>query len=288
MFTKNGSKILKVLSDVYIRSKDDDVPALAAQLTYYFILSFFPFLIFLITLVSYTPITSERALNDLSKIIPPSAYNIVLDVVNQITLSPRETFLSFGMIAALWTSSNGMNAVIRGINKAYDQKETRPFWKVRGLSIIAIIALALTIIFSFTLLVFGEVIGRELFRFFGFSNLFKGTWTVMRFLIPILFMFTVFTLLYMLTPNRRLTLKEVLPGSVVTTIGWILTSVLFSFYISNFGNYSKTYGSIGGVIALLVWLYWISIIIMLGGELNASLAFKRDGIAKPNVKKFWC
>jgi membrane protein len=272
---KSSFRLLKTAKDIYIRSKDDDVPALAAQLTYYFILALFPFLIFLITLLSYTSITDEKAMNFFARILPPLAFNTILDVVNDITASPRETFLSFGMIAALWASSNGMKAVIRGINKAYDQKETRPFWKVRIVSLIAVIILAITIIFSLALLLFGEAAERKLFYYFRFSHIFKWAFMAIRFLIPIVLMFCVFTLLYMLTPSRRLSLKEVLPGSVFSAISWILVSSLFSLYINNFADFSKMYGSIGGIIALLVWLYWISIIIMLGGELNASLALKK-------------
>jgi membrane protein len=93
-------------------------------------------------------------------------------------------------------------------------------------------------------------------------------------------MLLVFTFVYHFTPSRRFRYREVIPGSIFSTLGWILTSLVFSFYINNFGNFSRTYGSLGGIIALLVWLYWISIIVMLGGELNASLAFMRAGIKK--------
>ncbi|HOQ36828.1 MAG TPA: YihY/virulence factor BrkB family protein [Acetivibrio sp.] len=268
---KHG-RILSIIHEVYIRSKNDEVPALAAQLTYYFILSFFPFLIFIITLISYTPIANEIALSSISGILPPVACDLVLDVINEASLTPRKTFLSFGMLTALWVSSNGMNAVIRGLNKAYDRKETRPYWKVKGLSIMSIIALALAIILSLGLLVFGETMGEQLFKF----TVFKTAWTVIRICASFLFIIMVFSFLYMLVPNRRMTLKEVLPGSVFTTLGWILVSSLFSFYINNFADFSRMYGSIGGVIALLVWLYWISIIIILGGELNASLAINRS------------
>ncbi len=276
MIIGKNFKFTKIVKDIYIRSKDDDVPALAAQLTYYLILSLFPFLIFLITLLSYTPITGEKAMNYFSQILPPLAFNTVLDVVNDIIASPRETFLSFGMIAALWASSNGMKAVIRGINKAYDQKETRPFWMVRLISLIGVITLAFTIIFSLALLLFGETAENKLFHYFKFPALHRWIWTTTRFLIPIMLMFCVFTLLYMLTPSRRLSLKEVLPGSAFAAASWILVTSLFSLYISNFADFSKMYGSIGGIIALLVWLYWISIIIMLGGELNASLVLKKE------------
>jgi membrane protein len=115
---------------------------------------------------------------------------------------------------------------------------------------------------------------------------FDRFWSVLKYGFPVASMLVVFTLLYWMTPNRRLTLNEVIPGAVFTTLGWIVTSLLFSFYVNHFGNYSKTYGSLGGVIVLLIWLYISSIIVLLGGEINATLTFSREGRAKKVCKKF--
>lgn len=273
MGSKSGATLLNIFRDLRFRFEDDDVPALAAQLSYYLILSFFPFLIFLVTLVSYTPITNEEALSNLSKILPKAAYSIINDFINQIVASNRGTLISIGMLTTIWASSNGMNAVIRAINKAYDQKETRAFWKVRSISIAATIALAFTIIFSFILLVMGNALGEELFQYLGYPDFFIIIWTIFRLLIPVINMLLVFSIIYCFTPNRRLRLKEVFPGSVFTTAGWFLTSGIFSFYFNKFGNFSSTYGSIAGIFVLMIWLYWISIIVLLGGEINASLVF---------------
>lgn len=276
-------KFFIVLKDIYLRFEDDDIPALAAQLTYYLLLSFFPFFIFFITLLSFTPITSDQAINYFHKILPQSSFNILFEVIKQVQRSNKGTFISFGMIATIWAASNGMNAVIKGINKAYDQHETRSFWKVRAVSIIATIALAMTIILSFILLVFGEVIGAKLFDYLGYPHLFIALWNLVRYSVPTIVMVTVFTLLYKFTPNKRLHIKEVFAGSLFSTVGWSVTSILFSIYVNNFSNYSKTYGSIGGIIILLVWLYWISMIILLGGEVNAAIVFfkKRHKISIP-------
>ncbi|AEV70562.1 YihY/virulence factor BrkB family protein [Acetivibrio clariflavus] len=267
--------IIPLAKDLYFRFNDDDVPALASQLAYYFILALFPFLIFLINLISFTPITSEQALNDLSKVIPNIAYDIIKKVIDQTSHANRQTFLSFSMVAALWAASNGMNAVIKSLNKAYDRHETRSLWKVRLLSIIATIAFAFTIILSFFLLILGEVIGKSIFVFLGLSNSFKTLWSCIRFMSPAAIMIIVFALLYRYMPNRRMKYSEVLAGSIFSTVGWLIISVLFSIYVNNFSNYANTYGSIGGIILLIIWLYWISIIILLGGELNAALAYNR-------------
>jgi len=131
VIVKTNLKLIEIIKDIYTRSRDDDVPALAAQLTYYFILALFHFNFSDYTFKLHTHNREEAMI--FSPGYSALAFNAVLDVVNEITASPRETFLSFGMIA-LMASSNGMKAVIRGINKAYDQKETRPFWMVRLIS----------------------------------------------------------------------------------------------------------------------------------------------------------
>lgn len=271
MFFKTDNNLFKIIKSMYISFKDDNIPAFASQLTYSFVLSFFPFLIFLLTLISYTPIKSDGVLSFLAATLPQASYDIVLNTISQITTPRGSTLLPIGIITTIWMSSNGMNAVIKGLNKAFNQKESRPFWKVRGLSIIATLFLAIAILFCFVLLVFGEIIGEKIFRFLGFSHIFINVWDAARYIITFLSMFLVFTLLYRFTPNNPPRLKKVVPGAIFTTFGWIVVSLLFSIYINNFSSYPTMYGSIGGIIILLIWLYWISIIILLGGELNAYL-----------------
>lgn len=271
MFSNTNNTLFLIIKRIYSRFKDNNIPAFASQLTYSFVLSFFPFLIFLLTLISYTPVNSEKLLAFFSATLPQVSYDIVLNTINQTIASRKGTLLPIGMITTIWMSSNGMNAVISGLNKAFNQKESRPFWKVRGISIIATLFLAVAILFSLVLLVFGEIIGKNIFQILGFSHLFIGVWNVARYVITFLSMTFVFSLLYHFTPNNPPSLKEVIPGAIFTTFGWIMVSLLFSLYVNNFSNYSNMYGGIGGIIILLIWLYWISVIILLGGELNASL-----------------
>lgn len=285
-FRLKEKKLIPFVKELYKRFKDDDVTALGAQLTYYLILSFFPFLIVLITLLSYTPFTGEKALEDLAKVLPTTANDLVNEVVRQIKAPQREALLPLGTIAIFWAASNGVDALVRGINKAYDQEETRPFWKVKAISLVFTLALIAVIVFEAVLLVFGEAIGKNLFDVLGVTQFFKVVWRGIRLLLPVIFTFLVFTSLFYYMPNCRLKLREVIPGSFFTTAGWIAISLGFSFYINNFTNYSATYGSIGGIIVLLLWLYWSSIIILLGGEINATLAFSRAGRKKPPCKRF--
>ncbi|MFC4775216.1 YihY/virulence factor BrkB family protein [Paenibacillus sp. GCM10023252] len=268
------------------RFRDDEVPALGAQLTYYFILAFFPFLIFLISIIGFMQLSQDSVIHEFIRILPQETGAAVQNILDEVTANKSQALLSFGMLATIWAASNGVNAVIKGLNKAYDEEETRPFWKVRGLAVLATMVLAIVIVLSMLMLVFGKSIGEYLFEWMNYPAGFEMIWGIVKYAIPLLGMCVVFLLLYRMTPNRKLTFREVLPGSIFTTVGWIVTSILFSFYVNNFGNYTKTYGSLGGIIVLLIWLYLSSIIIILGGEINATFAFWREGRTKAESKNY--
>ncbi len=279
-------KSLEFARCLFFRFRDDDVPALGAQLTYYLILAFFPFLIFLVSMIGFLQLEGEEVIRGWISVLPADTGSILTKSLNEVTDESSQTLVSVGMIATIWAASNGINAVIKGLNKAYDEEENRPYWKVRGVSILATLILAVVILLSLFMLIFGKVIGEYLFEWLSYPAGFEIIWGLLKFAIPLLAMIAVFTLLYWVTPNRRLTIKEVIPGAIFTSVGWVVTSLLFSFYVNQFGNYTKTYGSLGGVIVLLIWLYLSSIIILLGGEINATLAFSKDGKSKKDCKKF--
>jgi membrane protein len=283
---KRDSKMLKFIEDLYCRFRDDDVPAIGAQLTYYFILSFFPFLIFVVSLMSFVQLSGDSVVAELIRLLPEQTGEAVESILQEVTNNSRGTLLSIGMIATLWSASNGVNALIKGVNKAYDVEESRPFWKLRAISLAATLVLAFVIMLAIVLLIFGEVIGEFLLDWFASPIGFGLIWGILKYVVPISFMIVVFSLIYWIVPNREIRFKAAVPGALFATFGWIATSLLFQFYINNFGNYSKTYGSIGGIIVLLVWLYISSNIIILGGEVNATLAGGRTrpsvDIAQPN------
>jgi membrane protein len=281
-----GKKIFRFAEQLYCRYEDDEVGAIGAQMTYYLILAFFPFLIFLMTIVSYTSVTSTNILENISPVLAHETYVVIETFVNEILMSRNTTLLSFGMIGTLWASSSGLMAIMKGLNKAYDEAEDRPFWKVRGISILFTLAMGIVILLAFVLLIFGEGMGERVFIWLHFPDNFNTIWQVIKYSIPLLTMFIVFIFLYSISPNRRLTIREVIPGSIFSSLGWIVTSLLFAFYVNHWGNFTKTYGSIGGIIILLIWLYLSSVIILLGGEINATLTFLRDGKNKPSCKKF--
>ncbi|MGE5389938.1 MAG: YihY/virulence factor BrkB family protein [Deltaproteobacteria bacterium] len=267
---KKGRWVMLVL-EFYGRFQSHEIPALGAQMSYYLILAFFPFIIFLLTLLSFTPLTGDLALYDLSRLIPASAYDLVQDVVAQTMATRRHTLLSFGLLFTLWSAVTGVNALIRGVNKAYSERESRSFWKHTGISITFTTGLVLVIILALTLLVAGKQLGSMFFSYLGVTELFHLSWDLFRYLVPLSVMFLVFILFYRYAPNRKTSWQQVIPGSLFSTLGWVGTSWGFAYYVNHFANYSRTYGSLGAFIVLLLWLYLSSMIILLGAEINAVL-----------------
>lgn len=265
------TKGLRFITELMQDFRDKEITALGAQTTYYLIISFFPFLIFLITLISYTPLLTHHSLSTLSNVLPQDTYNFVMDIIFEVLESRSLALLSFGMLTTLWTASNGVMALIKGINKAYEQKESRSLIKVRLLSIFFTVGLILLIVFVLLLLVLGKALALVVADFFGLSHYFLPLWNILRYSSALLVMVFCFTILYSHGTASGFTLKASLPGAVAATLGWILISTGFSYYVNQFGSYTKMYGSIGGIFVLLLWLYLSSIILLLGAVINHIL-----------------
>lgn len=280
-------KIFEVIKDLYFRFVNDELLSVGAEVTFFMLLSLFPFLIFLINLLSFTAIESLiENIEILAEFIPSNAYHIFKNIINQTISHRNGSLLSFGMLFTLWSSTSGVISLIKGINRAYDQEETRPFWRIIIIALYFTFELAIVIIFSLLLIVFGKHLGNYLFNYFNFPNIFLVIWNKVRLVISFITIIFVLTSLYHHTSNKRLRLREVIPGAILASIGLVLISLLFSFYTNNFGNYSNLYGSLGGIIALLTWIYLSSIVFLTGAEINASIFFKKYGYKKEKSKRY--
>ena len=165
-----------------------------------------------------------------------------------------------------------------GINKAYNFKETRSFIKRLMISMSSILLLAITIILALTLLVFGDVISKYLIANLPFSEVLGIIWNILRRGVIILIFILICAVIYRYTPAEKVKWRYVLPGSVFTTVGWFTISVVFSFYINNYNNYSRFYGSLAAVFILMIWLFLTAIIFMLGVEINAVIEMSKGKI----------
>ncbi|ATV00640.1 MULTISPECIES: YihY family inner membrane protein [Bacillus] len=262
---------MSFIKELFARFSLHEGQSKSAELAYFFLLSLFPLMIFMLTLTAYLPISAEDVLGAVDQYAPDSAMSMVKSITEQ-TLNKRSGgLLSFGIIAVIWSASNGMNAIVRAFNHAYEVEENRSFIIIRLTSIFLTIAMVVTILIALLLPVFGREIGMLAADFIGASGLFLQVWSVVRWGISPLILLIVFTALYIFAPNKRLSLRFVLPGAVFAAAGWIIVSMLFSFYVGTFANYSATYGSIGGIIILMIWFYLTGTLLILGGEINALL-----------------
>lgn len=243
----------------------------------------------LLNIMSYTPFVKPDILQNIISYLPGETQKIFQNFIKEITTSSSQSLLSISAIAGVWSSSSGIKAVIRAIDKAYDYSESRSYIKLRIMSFFFTIALLLLIILVFSTLIFGEVLANKLFTALGLNFFFSILWAYVRILIPLVYMILIFALLYKYSPSRKksfkISFKNALPGAIFTTLGWMLTSILFSYYVNNFGNFALTYGSLVGIIVLFIWLYISSFIIVLGGEVNATLEFFRVNGCKINNNK---
>ncbi len=267
------------LKELKKRILDMDVTGLGAQLAFFFLLSIFPLLIFLITLLPYLNLSKDQVYQFLIRVVPAEIYVLIEETLNEILTSQNGGLLSFGLIATIWTASLGMNALINSLNKSYEVAESRPLLIARGMSILSTILLIFIIIVALVLPIFGRQIGLLLFSYLGLEVGFLEVWGIIRYTIPFIIIFIVCSVIYWIAPNVRLDVRSVLGGAAFTTIGWLVISYGFSIYINNFGNFSATYGSIGGIILLLLWLYISAMLLLIGGQFNAVMQGRRNKLA---------
>lgn len=266
-------KLKYVLKELIIRIQTDDISAWAAKLTFFILLSIFPFIIFLIEILNHITIDNIESIYQATSFFPPEIVSIFTLIVEDISnVKSPSSILPLAIIAAIWSASKGIMAIVSALNMAYKEKETRSYIYLRALSFIYTIAFAFIILITMSFIIFGsKIIGFMIIHIPILSN---WTYTIdlFRIILSIVLTFLFFMLLYNATPNRKIMIREVIPGSAFASISWMIVSFSFSIYINSSKSLSYMYGSLTGIIILLLWLYISSIIIMLGGELNAIVS----------------
>lgn len=256
--------------------KEDRATGLAAEQAYYYMLAIFPLLILTLSILPYLSIDPVKAIEFLNTIMPQQTVVLIEDSIYEFINKPNGGLLTFGILGTIWSASNGMNAFIKAMNEAFNAQETRSFIMVRLLSIGLTIGLIFAFLIAFFLPIFGGVIISSLEKFINIPGGTSMLLNVLRFIIAFVVIFSIITILYRVAPDVDKSFKEVIPGSLVATIIWQVISLGFSFYVSNFGNYSTTYGSLGGVIVLMLWLFLTGLALVIGGEINAI--YHKDNI----------
>ncbi|KPH75147.1 YihY/virulence factor BrkB family protein [Oceanobacillus caeni] len=262
---------------LFKRMDDVDVFGLAAQLAYFFLLSLFPFLLFLLNLIGYLPINVESVMEIMDVYAPDEIMTLIESNLDQLLSQANGGLLSIGIIGTLWAASNAINGIMKAFNRAYDIDEDRSFLATRLIAIVLTIAMVLVIIISLLLPVFGQIIGEYIFSFIGLSDSFLQLWGTLRWVLSSVIFFIVLLFLYKLAPNKHIYFRETIWGTIIGTIAWQIVSYGFSFYVSTFANYSVKYGSLGAIIIMMIWFYLLGAIIIIGGIINSVISkFKKE------------
>jgi len=250
------------------------IPNRAASVAFSFFLALFPGLLFLFSLIPYFPIEDleQEVFYTFQRILPPDTYDAARSTIDDVLTNKRSDVLSFGALLALFFATNGVNAIITNFSHSYHQLESRIFWKQQIAAIILTIVLSILFLFGLTLIIFSSDVINAILKFFYLDEISPFLIESVRFLLMVLTVLMAITLLYNFGPSSERDWRFISPGSILATVLIIASSAGFSFYVGNFGQYNKLYGSIGTLIVILLWIYINAMVLIIGFELNASIA----------------
>jgi membrane protein len=265
---RRPGELLRALAQ---RVYEDDTFTIAAALAYYFFLALFPLLLFVLALTSVLPLHGLDAwlLENAAQSLPHEAYVLVERTVHGLLATRRSGLLSIGAALALWSAAAAFTALINGLNRAYRVQDPRPWWHVRLYAIGLTVGLSVFLILAFVLTLFGgqvvDLVGHHLGPGAAVTAL------VVRWTITVAAVLLTVAAIYYACPSVEKEWQWIRPGAVLFTLGFAATSAAFSYYVGHFASYDATYGSLGAVIILLVWMYILAVFLLLGGEMNALL-----------------
>ncbi|MFJ8079027.1 YihY/virulence factor BrkB family protein [Streptomyces sp. NPDC096205] len=259
--------------------RDDELTDRAAALTYYGVLSLFPALLVLVSLIGIAgPSATDRLLDNFGQFAPGSARDIVTRAVQQ--LSDRgglgSVMAVVGLVLAVWSASAYVAAFIRAANAVYDVPEGRPLWKILPLRLAVTVTLLVLAVLSALIVVFTGGLARRAGTALGIGDTALTVWSIAKWPLLVALVVAMIALLYWATPNAEIRgFKWITPGSLLALVIWLAASAGFAFYVANFGSLNQTYGTMAGVIAFLVWLWLGNLAILLGLEFDAETARQR-------------
>ena len=259
---------------LYKRYEEHGVADSAASLGYYFVFALFPFLFFLATLAAFIPHVRgsvDTLLERGRAFLPSAAMRIIEPHLRELVARSKPHLLTLGLAVAIYSASRGFNSVRTALNRAYDVKESRPLWKTELIAFGMTVGGGLLVLIGIAVLVAGGSAGLWAARYFAFDGEYVAVLSWIRWPVTTLVIMLAAALSYYLLPDVQQKFKFITPGSVIGTLVWFLACWCFGIYVSHFGSYDVTYGSIGGVIVLLTWFYITGFILLMGGEMNAII-----------------
>ena len=245
------------------------IDALAAEVTFYLISLFFPLIMLIFAIISRAPIIKEEMLWNFLGVLPTETLDALYTMLQSVTHTPLMVIVI--LVITMWSMSCAVEAISRALNKFYHTKETRNFVVIRATGLLFAGFIVVAILVSFVLLVYGEILRDAIGRVIRFIPIHMLLWDILRWVIPFVVLTISLAIIYMVMPNRKVSLRSVLPGAVLASIAWAAISIIFSYFANNFAGYHLLYGSVAGVVMLFMWLFMSSYVIILGGYFNAGL-----------------
>ncbi|MFI1168177.1 YihY/virulence factor BrkB family protein [Streptomyces sp. NPDC020801] len=274
-----GRSWLAVLRRVVAEFRNDELTDRAAALTYYGVLSLFPALLVLVSMLGVAgKSATQQVLDNLRKLTPGSARDIISHAVTQLQSNAGigSLLAVVGLLGALWSASGYVAAFIRAANAVYDIPEGRPVWKVLPLRVALTVTLMVLAVASALIVVFTGSLARQAGTALGIGHAALTAWSIAKWPVLVVLVTMMIALQYWATPNARIRgFRWITPGSLLALLIWLAASAGFAFYVANFGSYNKTYGTLAGVIVFLVWLWVTNLAILLGLEFDAEMARQR-------------
>ena len=264
--------IRDVLKNAWSDIMNNHTMAMAAGLSYYFVLSLFPLLILAASLLALLPIPHlfDYLVAVIVRNMPPDTMGLMFRVLHTV-VQPRAGLFTVGLIGTLWTVSGGFSSLIEALNVAYDVPETRPMWKTRLLALGLAFVIGGIMLAGIAVTVLGPKIGQWITHWIGLSSQFMQVWPYIRWTLSVVLNVLAVEMLFFWAPNVKQRFWATLPGAFFGVGFWIGSSYALSLYFRHFANYNKTYGVLGGAIMLLTWMYWSWFAILVGAEINSEL-----------------
>jgi membrane protein len=270
-----GYDVVQLLKKTGHEIAEDRITSLAAQTAYYFFFSLFPLLLFLtpmLGLFGNGQQLMDSMLLRLSTALPADALSLIRRIVSQvITARGGVGIMSIGALLAAWSGSNIFGALMGALNIAYDVSETRPWWKRQLLRLGALVIAAVVVLLATAIFMDGERFAQWVGNTLGLGEAGVTAITILQLIVALLLLVALGAMLFRLLPNVNQRWSNVIVASAAATALWIVATLLFRVYVQNFGSYNKTYGAIGGVIALLTWMYYSMFVLLCGGELASEM-----------------
>jgi len=282
LWTRGGQTWKDLIRRIFLQIYEDQIFGHCAELAYYFLFSLFPLLLFLTTLLGYLAEANDQLrvnlFTYLARISPSQdIINLMADTLQEITRGKGTAKLSIGFLVAIWASSNGMLAVGNTLNLACGLKETRPWWRRRLGAMLLTVAFAVLVVAALALMIVGGDIGEALAQRVGLGTVFAVLLRFLQWPLVLVFLFVSFEVVYNYAPNLKGDERGWgTPGAVTAVTLWLGATLGYRIYLGYFHAYSRTYGSLGAVILLLVWFYLTAFALLMGGEVNSEIARARD------------